>query len=75
MALGQGLSVAIGCAIAAKRRARQPLLCYHRHGRWEGQVVAAMLAGAKGLDNLCLLSIIILYNLKAPWIRSCRWSP
>ena len=56
--LGQGLSVAVGCALAAKRQGR--------HSRFyviigdgemqEGQVwEAAMLAGAHKLDNLCLI--------------------
>ncbi len=56
--LGQGFSVAVGCALAAKRQGR--------HSRFysilgdgemqEGQIwEAAMLAGAMGLDNLCTI--------------------
>ncbi len=60
--LGQGLSVAIGCAIAAKRQGRSSRV-YVIIGdgeMQEGQVwEAAMLAGAKGLDNLC---VIVDYN-------------
>lgn len=56
--LGQGLSVAVGCAVAAKRQGRASR-CYVIIGdgeMQEGQVwEAAMLAGAKGLDNLCLI--------------------
>ena len=56
--LGQGLSVAIGCALSAKRHGR-PSRFYVIIGdgeMQEGQVwEAAMLAGAKGLDNLCLI--------------------
>lgn len=56
--LGQGLSVAVGCAMAAKRQKRASR-CYVILGdgeMQEGQVwEAAMLAGAKGLDNLCLI--------------------
>ena len=56
--LGQGLSVAVGCALAAKRQGRRS-----RHyvivgdgEMQEGQVwEAAMFAGARGLDNLCLI--------------------
>ncbi|MEM6620146.1 MAG: transketolase [Pseudomonadota bacterium] len=56
--LGQGLSVAIGCAISAKRQGR-PSRCYVVVGdgeMQEGQIwEAAMLAGARGLDNLCFI--------------------
>jgi len=56
--LGQGLSVAIGCAMAAKRQGRASRV-YAVIGdgeMQEGQVwEAAMLAGAAGLDNLCLI--------------------
>ncbi len=56
--LGQGLSVAVGCALAAKRQNR-PSRFYVIIGdgeMQEGQVwEAAMLAGAHGLDNLCLI--------------------
>ena len=56
--LGQGLSVAVGCALAAKRQGRRS-----RHyvivgdgEMQEGQIwEAAMFAGARGLDNLCLI--------------------
>lgn len=56
--LGQGLSVALGCAMAARRQGRNT-----RHyvilgdgEMQEGQIwEAAMLAGAKGMDNLCLI--------------------
>lgn len=56
--LGQGLSVAIGCAMAAKRqgRASRYYVIIGDGEMQEGQVwEAAMLAGAKGLDNLCLI--------------------
>ena len=60
--LGQGLSVAVGCAISAKRQGR-PSRCYAIVGdgeMQEGQVwEAAMLAGARGLDNLC---VVVDYN-------------
>ncbi|WP_025772093.1 transketolase [Thioalkalivibrio sp. HK1] len=56
--LGQGLSVAVGCALAAKRQGRA-CRCYVICGdgeMQEGQIwEAAMLAGARGLDNLCLI--------------------
>ncbi|MBF2759707.1 MAG: transketolase [Ectothiorhodospiraceae bacterium AqS1] len=56
--LGQGLSVAVGCALAAKRQGRSSR-CYVICGdgeMQEGQIwEAAMLAGARGLDNLCLI--------------------
>ena len=56
--LGQGLSVALGCALAAKRQGR-PSRFYVILGdgeMQEGQIwEAVMLAGAKGLDNLCLI--------------------
>ncbi|MBX2885802.1 MAG: transketolase [Granulosicoccus sp.] len=56
--LGQGLSVAVGCALAAKRQSR-PSRSYVIIGdgeMQEGQVwEAAMFAGAQGLDNLCLI--------------------
>ena len=57
--LGQGLSVAVGCAMAAKRQGRSSR-CYAILGdgeMQEGQIwEAAMLAGAEGLDNLCLIA-------------------
>ena len=56
--LGQGLSVAIGCALAAKRQGRSSrfYVIIGDGEMQEGQVwEAAMLAGAKGLDNLCLI--------------------
>ena len=56
--LGQGLSVAIGCAMAAKRRGRasRVYVIIGDGEMQEGQVwEAAMLAGAAGLDNLCLI--------------------
>ena len=60
--LGQGLSVAVGCAIAARRQGR-PSRIYVILGdgeMQEGQIwEAAMLAGAMGLDNLC---VIVDYN-------------
>ena len=56
--LGQGLSVAVGCALAAKRQGRDSRF-YAIIGdgeMQEGQVwEAAMLAGAHNLDNLCLI--------------------
>ena len=60
--LGQGLSVAIGCAMAAKRQGRQSrfYVILGDGEMQEGQIwEAAMLAGAKGLDNLC---VIVDYN-------------
>jgi len=60
--LGQGLSVAVGCAMAAKRqgRASRYYVIVGDGEMQEGQVwEAAMLAGAKGLDNLC---VIVDYN-------------
>ena len=56
--LGQGLSVAIGCAMAAKRqgRASRYYAIVGDGEMQEGQIwEAAMLAGAKGLDNLCFI--------------------
>lgn len=56
--LGQGFSVAIGCAIAAKRQGRtsRVYVVIGDGEMQEGQVwEAAMLAGARGLDNLCLI--------------------
>ena len=56
--LGQGLSVAIGCALAAKRQGRTSrfYVIIGDGEMQEGQVwEAAMLAGAKGLNNLCLI--------------------
>ena len=56
--LGQGLSVAVGCALAAKRqgRASRFYVIVGDGEMQEGQVwEAAMFAGASGLDNLCLL--------------------
>ena len=60
--LGQGLSVAVGCAIAARRQRRSARI-YVIVGdgeMQEGQIwEAAMLAGTMGLDNLC---VIVDYN-------------
>ena len=57
--LGQGLSVAIGCALAARRQGRASRF-YAIVGdgeMQEGQIwEAAMLAGAEGLDSLCLIA-------------------
>lgn len=56
--LGQGLSVAVGCAMAAKRqgRASRFYVILGDGEMQEGQIwEAAMLAGAEGLDNLCLI--------------------
>ena len=56
--LGQGLSVALGCAMAAKRQGRSSryYVILGDGEMQEGQIwEAAMLAGAKGLDNLCLI--------------------
>ena len=56
--LGQGLSVAVGCALAAKRqgRASRFYVIVGDGEMQEGQVwEAAMLAGAKALDNLCFI--------------------
>lgn len=56
--LGQGLSVAIGCAMAAKRqgRASQFYVIVGDGEMQEGQIwEAAMLAGAQGLDNLVFI--------------------
>ena len=56
--LGQGLSVAIGCALSAKRqgRASRFYVIIGDGEMQEGQVwEAAMLAGAHKLDNLCLI--------------------
>ncbi|MGI9356497.1 MAG: transketolase [Rhizobiaceae bacterium] len=56
--LGQGLSVAIGTAMAAKRQGR-PTRCYVVMGdgeMQEGQIWEALMsAGAFGLDNLCVI--------------------
>ena len=60
--LGQGLSVAVGCALSAKRqgRASRFYVIVGDGEMQEGQIwEAAMLAGAKGLDNLC---VIVDYN-------------
>ena len=56
--LGQGFSVAIGCALAAKRqkRASRFYVIVGDGEMQEGQIwEAAMFAGAKGLDNLCFI--------------------
>ncbi|MBX2882759.1 MAG: transketolase [Granulosicoccus sp.] len=56
--LGQGLSVAVGCAESAKRqgRASRSYVIIGDGEMQEGQVwEAAMLAGARQLDNLCLI--------------------
>ncbi len=56
--LGQGLSVAVGTAMAAKRQGR-PSRCFVIVGdgeMQEGQIwEALMCAGAWGLDNLCVI--------------------
>ena len=56
--LGQGLSVAVGAAMAAKRQGR-PTRCYVVMGdgeMQEGQVWEALMsAGAWSLDNLCVI--------------------
>ncbi len=56
--LGQGLSVAVGTATAARRQGR-PARCYVVMGdgeMQEGQVWEALMsAGAWGLDNLCVI--------------------
>ena len=56
--LGQGLSVAVGTAVAARRQGR-PTRCYVVMGdgeMQEGQVWEALMsAGAWGLDNLCVI--------------------
>ncbi|MCY3673459.1 MAG: transketolase [Paracoccaceae bacterium] len=60
--LGQGLSVAVGCALAAKRqgRASRFYVILGDGEMQEGQVwEAAMYAGAQRLDNLC---VIVDYN-------------
>lgn len=57
--LGQGLSVAVGCALSAKRqgRANRFYVIVGDGEMQEGQIwEAAMLAGAKGLDNLCFIA-------------------
>ena len=57
--LGQGLSVAVGCALAAKRQGRtcRFYVIIGDGEMQEGQIwEAAMFAGAKGLDNLCLIA-------------------
>ncbi|MEL6958782.1 MAG: transketolase [Pseudomonadota bacterium] len=56
--LGQGLSVAIGCALSAKRQSRASrfYVIVGDGEMQEGQIwEAAMLAGAKGLDNLVFI--------------------
>ncbi len=60
--LGQGLSVAVGCALTAKRqgRASRFYVILGDGEMQEGQVwEAAMYAGAQRLDNLC---VIVDYN-------------
>lgn len=60
--LGQGLSVAIGCALSAKRHGRSSrfYVILGDGEMQEGQIwEAAMFAGAHGLDNLC---VIVDYN-------------
>lgn len=60
--LGQGLSVAVGCALAAKRqgRASRFYVIVGDGEMQEGQIwEAVMLAGALKLDNLC---VIVDYN-------------
>ncbi|MCH1402645.1 MAG: thiamine pyrophosphate-dependent enzyme, partial [Schleiferiaceae bacterium] len=56
--LGQGLSVAVGCALSAKRQGRSSrfYVIVGDGEMQEGQIwEAAMFAGAKSLDNLCLI--------------------
>ena len=56
--LGQGVSVALGCALSAKRqrRASRVYVIVGDGEMQEGQIwEAAMFAGAKGLDNLCFI--------------------
>lgn len=56
--LGQGLSVAVGCALSAKRqgRASRFYVIVGDGEMQEGQIwEAAMFAGSKGLDNLCFI--------------------
>lgn len=56
--LGQGLSVAIGCALSAKRQGRSArfYVIVGDGEMQEGQIwEAAMFAGAKGLDNLVFI--------------------
>lgn len=56
--LGQGLSVAVGCAIAAKRqnRASRFYVIVGDGEMQEGQIwEAVMLASSQALDNLCLI--------------------
>ena len=60
--LGQGLSVALGCAMAARRqrRASRSYVILGDGEMQEGQIwEALMLAGARGVDNLC---VIVDYN-------------
>ena len=76
--LGQGLSVAIGCALAAKRqgRASRVYVIIGDGEMQEGQVwEAAMFAGAKGLDNLCVIVDCNFVQVEGRWTSSCRWSP
>ena len=57
--LGQGLSVAVGCAVAAKRqnRASRVYAILGDGEMQEGNVwEAAMFAGSAGLDNLCVIA-------------------
>ena len=57
--LGQGLSVALGCALSAKRqgRASRVYVILGDGEMQEGQVwEAAMFAGSSGLDNLCVVA-------------------
>ena len=56
--LGQGLSVAVGCALAAKRQQRKSryYVIVGDGEMQEGQIwEAAMFAGSQGLDNLCFI--------------------
>jgi len=57
--LGQGLSVAVGCAVSAKRqnRASRVYAILGDGEMQEGNVwEAAMFAGSAGLDNLCVIA-------------------
>lgn len=76
--LGQGLSVAVGCAIAARRQSR-PSRTYVVVGdgeMQEGQIwEAAMLAGAMGLDNLCVIADYNFLQSDGPMDRAMSLAP
>lgn len=76
--LGQGLSVAVGSALAAKRQGRA-CRCYVIAGdgeMQEGQIwEAAMLAGAKGLDNLCVITDYNFVQSEGPMDRVMSLEP